>query len=189
MLFYIENEDYGYQDYNKDSGIGTAGTVGIVVGAIIFIIIKILLMTYCYSSRRQRYFIIRRHVQCVATVPIVSEDELQREYQNTTRGMPPPYSPIPTQAPNTHNSENGEGCDLLGPPPAYSNEENGINEASLSSQTISINATTTEPPENENGETPAYTQNPPEPATTTTTDQTTSTDLTPTNTSSIQIVM
>lgn len=49
----------------------------------------------CYA-RRRRVVVVRRRVTCGVTVPIVQNDELQREHERAeqeTSDYPPPYTP------------------------------------------------------------------------------------------------
>jgi hypothetical protein len=67
---------------------------------VVFIVLVILKIAFCYSrARRQRVLVVRtRRVACVeVSVPIVENDELQREHERAEQEIPdcppPPYSP------------------------------------------------------------------------------------------------
>ena len=120
---YNNNYDYGSSD-SSSSGLSAGAYVGIVIGGVLLVILK-LAVWVSWCSRRRRVVVVRRRVTCVA-VPIVNEDELQREHERAMEPdrPPPAYSPRPF--------EDNTAEPPTGPPPVYSrnppsNENENIN--------------------------------------------------------------
>ena len=117
------DNDYG-SSHSSSSGMSAGAYVGIVIAGVFLVILK-LAVWVSWCSRRRRVVVVRRRVTCVA-VPIVNQDELQREHERAMQPdrPPPAYSPRPFED-NTEEAPTG-------PPPVYSrsppsNENENIN--------------------------------------------------------------
>ena len=113
------------------------------------LIIKIVIwISWCSRRRRRRVVVVRRQAACVA-VPIVQNDELEREYERAKQGIPyrppPAYSPTPEPHENStqntgqtlHQEEGIVNTSYEGvPPPAYDlNPASNLSENANSIQT------------------------------------------------------
>ena len=122
-----------FHDYGGSSSHSGGGTsVGIVIGVVVLLIVKITIwISWCSRRRRRRVVVVRQQAACVA-VPIVQNDELEREHDDTKLGIPdsppPAYSPTPEPHENftqntgqtLHQEEGIVNTSYEGvPPPAY----------------------------------------------------------------------
>ena len=111
------NSDSPDKDYHYGRGQSAGGHIHGIRFAIAFVaVIGGILKLACFASwysRRQRVLVVRRLLKCEA-VPIVNEDELQREDERAMEPdrPPPAYSPLPFED-NTEEAPTG-------PPPVYS---------------------------------------------------------------------
>ena len=118
------------------------GSIGVAVGVIFLVILKLALWASWRARRQRGVIIVRRRVTCVA-VPIVENDELQREHERAAQGIPdrppPAYSPRPFES-NTPSPP-------VGPPPEYSATNQNVNTNSVQTdqtQTAGDNGNTEE---------------------------------------------
>ena len=111
-------ENVNYDEYYEDSdssgsNLGTGAIVGIVIAAAVLGIIIRFLLRY-YYCRRERVIVVHRRTTCVR-VPLLEDDEVQREQERAEQVIParqpPAYHPRPFQ----DNRENP----ALEPAPAY----------------------------------------------------------------------
>ena len=163
-----DNYHYTYQSHNGSSS--SSSNAGIIIAVVIVVLVKLGLLFMCYARRRGRavggrVVVVRRRVACSATVPIVENDELQREHEEAEREQldypPPLYTPTaePLEGCTTNNGQNPyqtqeeemvnaeEGPSVpqgstREPPPPYS-----PNPAAISSE--STNSTQTDPAQRE----------------------------------------
>ena len=135
------------------SGLGVGPSIGIAVAVIFAVILKLSLCGYHYSRRRQRVLVVRRRVTCVR-VPIVENDQLQREHERAEGGIP--ANPPPAYSPRDNTPK--------GPPPLYTPlPTTSSNETSESAQAHGARDNTTHVPDVQQGDTmvppPAYQPN------------------------------
>ena len=163
--YYNGVDDDDVDTDHRESSMGVGGIIGVSIGVLFLVILKIALWVH-WCSRRERVVIVRRRRVTCAAVSIAANDELQREYERVAQRIPdrppPAYTPRPFQ---DHNQNAGEGqnqggdgvsqAHAIGPPPVYSPREDtnshhtlsaGVNGNRSDMNVVSQGPTTVQPP-------------------------------------------
>ena len=112
--YYYNGYDDGYDEDHEhsSSSLGAGPILGIILTVISLVIS---LCGYLNRSRRPDGLVARRHVTGVR-VPIVENDQLQREYERAEGGAPTPkgLAPLYTPLPTTSSNETSESAQAHG---------------------------------------------------------------------------